>query len=352
MDIQQVAATPAVTQTANSSSDDLGQDAFLQLLVTQLKYQDPLNPVDSAQSLLQTAQFTMVEKLNEIAAAVTGQSQFGQLAAVGSIVGKVANFTDSLGNQHSGAVSSARVDADGVVLTVGNREVALDAVQSFGAPTPPTIDATTPDTPANTADDQPVSDVDSADTITGEPTTTPSPISGVHPISDEIADFDTLSGYDIATNSDAVTVPYDGPRRFSVGAVVDEFGILDPDTPFADEFIAAGRRWGIAPELLAGVAKVESAFNLDAVSPDGAVGLMQFMPDTSEWMNVDPLNPASAIDGAARLLRLEYNRFESIELALAAYNAGGGNVEKYGGIPPFEETQNYVPKVLAAAGMS
>lgn len=352
MDIQQVAATPAVTQTADSSSDDLGQDAFLQLLVTQLKYQDPLNPVDSAQSLLQTAQFTMVEKLNEIAAAVTGQSQFGQLAAVGSIVGKVANFTDSLGNQHSGAVSSARVDADGVVLTVGNREVALDAVQSFGAPTPSTIDATSPDAPATTADDQPVSDVNSANTVTGEPTATSSPISGFHPISDEIADFDTLSGYDIATNSDAVTVPYDGPRRFSVGAVVDEFGILDPDTPFADEFTAAGRRWGIAPELLAGVAKVESAFNLDAVSPDGAVGLMQFMPDTSEWMNVDPLNPASAIDGAARLLRLEYNRFDSIELALAAYNAGGGNVEKYGGIPPFEETQNYVPKVLAAAGMS
>ena len=65
--------SPATSTTANSASDALGQDTFLQLLVTQLKYQDPLNPMDSAQSLLQTAQFTMVDKLNVIADAVTGQ---------------------------------------------------------------------------------------------------------------------------------------------------------------------------------------------------------------------------------------------------------------------------------------
>ena len=82
--------SPATSTTETSASDALGQDTFLQLLVTQLKYQDPLNPMDSAQSLLQTAQFTMVDKLNVIADAVTGQQQFGQLSAVGSIVGQIA----------------------------------------------------------------------------------------------------------------------------------------------------------------------------------------------------------------------------------------------------------------------
>lgn len=113
-------------------------------------------------------------------------------------------------------------------------------------------------------------------------------------------------------------------------------------------FESAGERWDIDPALLAAVAQTESAFNPSAVSPVGAQGLMQFMPATAAEMNVDPSNPASAIDGAARYLRTSLDQFDSPELAIASYNAGRGAVSRYDGIPPFKETQNYVRKVMDA----
>lgn len=125
---------------------------------------------------------------------------------------------------------------------------------------------------------------------------------------------------------------------------------LDRGEPFGPEvyqplFEAAGDRWSIDPALLAAVAQVESNFDPAAVSSAGATGLMQFMPATAEAMGVDPLDPASAIDGAAQYLRQNLDQFGTIPLALAAYNAGPGNVRKHGGIPPFAETQRYVRKV-------
>jgi peptidoglycan DL-endopeptidase CwlO len=119
--------------------------------------------------------------------------------------------------------------------------------------------------------------------------------------------------------------------------------------PYADLFNAAGAKYGVSPKLLAAVAKVESGYNPQAVSKVGARGLMQIMPGTAAGLGVrNPFDPAQAIDGAAKLLSANLKEFGSLDLAVAAYNAGGGSVKKYGGIPPFAETQAYVPKVKAA----
>jgi soluble lytic murein transglycosylase-like protein len=119
--------------------------------------------------------------------------------------------------------------------------------------------------------------------------------------------------------------------------------------PYANLFLAAGRKYGVSPALLAAVAKVESNYNPGAVSPAGARGLMQIMPGTARGLGVNPLDPSQAVDGAARLLAKNLRTFGgSVQLALAAYNAGAGAVRKYGGIPPYAETQAYVPKVLNA----
>jgi hypothetical protein len=119
--------------------------------------------------------------------------------------------------------------------------------------------------------------------------------------------------------------------------------------PYADLFTQAAGKYGVPASLLAGMAKTESNFNSSAVSPSGAQGLMQFMPATARSLGVDAADPASAIDGAARYLSSLTEQFGSTDLALAAYNAGPGTVQRYGGIPPYPETQNYVRKVNSAA---
>lgn len=118
--------------------------------------------------------------------------------------------------------------------------------------------------------------------------------------------------------------------------------------PYSQLFNAAAVRHGVDARLLAAVAQVESGFDPNAVSSAGAEGLMQFMPGTADGLGIDPRDPAQAIDGAARYLRTQLDAFGAPELALAAYNAGPGAVRRHGGVPPFAETQAYVPKVLAA----
>jgi peptidoglycan DL-endopeptidase CwlO len=119
--------------------------------------------------------------------------------------------------------------------------------------------------------------------------------------------------------------------------------------PYADLFTRAGARHGVDASLLAAVASQESSFNASAVSPAGAQGLMQFMPATAKGLGVNALDPGSAIDGAARYLSSLTRQFGTTELALAAYNAGPGTVSRYGGIPPYPETQNYVRAVMSKA---
>jgi hypothetical protein len=124
--------------------------------------------------------------------------------------------------------------------------------------------------------------------------------------------------------------------------------------PYADLFVQAGNKYGVSPKLLAAVAKVESGYDPNAVSKAGARGIMQLMPSTAKGLGVDnSFDPQQAIFGGAKLLARNLREFKSLPLALAAYNAGGGAVKRYGGIPPYSETQAYVPKVqkaLAALG--
>ncbi len=112
-------------------------------------------------------------------------------------------------------------------------------------------------------------------------------------------------------------------------------------------FAAASSYYNLPPGLLSAVAKVESNYNPSAVSPAGAVGIMQIMPSTAQGMGINPADPVQAIFAAGQLLSEKLNHFGSVPLALAAYNAGDGAVEAAGGIPPYQETQNYISKVIS-----
>jgi soluble lytic murein transglycosylase-like protein len=110
------------------------------------------------------------------------------------------------------------------------------------------------------------------------------------------------------------------------------------------------RRMGVSADLVRAVIQVESAFNPTAVSNKGAMGLMQLMPATALELGVsNPFEPDQNIRGGVAYLKRLLDRYnQKVELALAAYNAGMGNVEKYGDVPPFKETQNYVKKITGA----
>ena len=130
-------------------------------------------------------------------------------------------------------------------------------------------------------------------------------------------------------------------------------GGLQPWVPaqYRQLVLRSARAAGITPALLAAVLKAESDFNPRVVSSAGAQGIAQFMPGTARGMGVDdPFDPAQAIPGSARLIASGIREFRSVPLALAAYNAGGGAVRRYRGIPPYPETQAYVAKVMALAG--
>jgi soluble lytic murein transglycosylase-like protein len=118
---------------------------------------------------------------------------------------------------------------------------------------------------------------------------------------------------------------------------------------YSDIINRAAEKYKLDPSLLQAVIKQESGFNQNAISHCGAQGLMQLMPETAKELGVtDPFDPEQNIMGGARYLRSMLDRFDnSIPNALAAYNAGAGNVQKYKGIPPFAETQNYVASILA-----
>jgi soluble lytic murein transglycosylase-like protein len=125
---------------------------------------------------------------------------------------------------------------------------------------------------------------------------------------------------------------------------------------FRAAIAAAAARYDLSPDLLDAVARSESGYDPDIVSPAGAIGVMQLMPATARQLGVDPRDPVQNIMGGAAYLRAQIDRFDgAIDLALAAYNAGSGRVIQYGGVPPFGETRAYVAANLdrlAARGLA
>jgi len=122
-----------------------------------------------------------------------------------------------------------------------------------------------------------------------------------------------------------------------------------PMTPF-DMAASAARKYALPESFVASVMRAESGFNPAAVSPKGATGLMQLMPETARKLGVDPKDPKQNAEGGAQylrdLLKLYQDRPDQVLLALAAYNAGPAAVERYHGVPPYEETRQYILRVL------
>ncbi len=110
----------------------------------------------------------------------------------------------------------------------------------------------------------------------------------------------------------------------------------------------AARSNGVPEDLFLRLVQQESNWNPVAKSHKGALGLAQLLPQTALGLGVDPLNPKENLHGGAKYLAQQYRTFGSWYLALAAYNAGPGAVHKYGGIPPYKETQNYVRKIMGS----
>jgi soluble lytic murein transglycosylase-like protein len=142
-------------------------------------------------------------------------------------------------------------------------------------------------------------------------------------------------------------VPYVDPAEAAVAALPAVEQIDWTAVPFADLIKTVSAEHGVSPELVSAVVRVESAYRPRARSPKGAKGLMQLMPATLRQYQVkDPYDPRSNLDAGIQHLKSLLDRFD-LSLALAAYNAGEAAVQRFGGIPPYRETRNYVQRILA-----
>jgi soluble lytic murein transglycosylase-like protein len=169
--------------------------------------------------------------------------------------------------------------------------------------------------------------------VTGQATATDAPPSTSSSFADQLAAAQGTTTGTAATTATGTTLGGGAPTQYDA------------------QITAAATKYGLDPALLKGLIRQESNFNAGAQSGAGAQGLTQLMPGTAASLGVtDATDPAQAIDGGAKYLKAQLDRFGGdASKALAAYNAGPGAVAKYGGVPPYAETQNYVQKVLGYA---
>ncbi len=149
--------------------------------------------------------------------------------------------------------------------------------------------------------------------------------------------------------------PGDAIARSGLKLLFEEGQAVAPETPFADEILAAAQRHGLNPQLVAAVIRAESAFRPRAVSHKGARGLMQLMPATARRFGVgthELFVPERNLEAGSRYLRWLVDRFpDDLPRILAAYNAGEATVERYQGVPPYRETRNYIRRICRTLGL-
>jgi soluble lytic murein transglycosylase-like protein len=149
-------------------------------------------------------------------------------------------------------------------------------------------------------------------------------------------------------------VPYEEPRAASPAVAPSTPGRVPSDVtgPYADLITTMAQAHGVDPVLVRALIQVESNYRPTAKSHKGAMGLMQLMPSTARQYNLrNPYDPKANIAAGVRHLKSLLDRLGTVDLALAAYNAGEGAVKKFNGVPPYRETRDYVSRILALAGL-
>ena len=175
----------------------------------------------------------------------------------------------------------------------------------------------------------------------------------VKPIEQFLAENKLPVNENAAANAQKVAQALDAEDNL---AVVDKFNPqtetgrrVENSAPTSTEGMieAAARRYGVESDLVKAIATAESNMNQDARSYVGAIGVMQLMPETAGSLGVNPYDEKENIEGGAHYIRQMLDKFNgNVKYAIAAYNAGPGAVQKYGGVPPYSETQNYVGRVM------